>query len=237
MLRRGLNRGASASPIHRPDAPQSTMDLSTLVNLLLHFDAQLAQFIQAYGHWVYAMLFAIVFVETGLVVMPFLPGDSMLFIVGAFCASGALSLPAALSLLWAAAALGDSLNYQIGKAIGHKVFSWQDSRWFNRRAFDRAHAFYEQYGGITIIAARFIPFIRTFAPFVAGVAEMSYARFLVYNIVGGGLWVGSLMLAGYAFGNIPWIKHNLGALTLGIVVFSLLPVGWGWWKARRAAAV
>ena len=210
------------------------MDLLTPLNLLLHFDAQLAQFIHAYGAWVYGMLFTIVFIETGLVVMPFLPGDSMLFIVGAFCASGSLSLPASLALLWLAAVLGDSVNYSVGSGLGHKVFAWQDSRWFNRRAFDRAHAFYEQYGGVTVVAARFIPFIRTFVPFVAGVAEMSYPKFLGYNIAGGGLWVGSLMFAGYLFGNIPWIKHNLGALTLGIVVLSLLPVVFGWWKAKRA---
>ena len=210
------------------------MDLLTLLNLLLHFDAQLAQFIQAYGAWVYGMLFTIVFVETGLVVMPFLPGDSMLFIVGAFCASGSLSLPASLAVLWLAAVLGDSVNYSVGSALGHKVFAWRDSRWFNRRAFNRAHAFYQQYGGVTVVAARFIPFIRTFVPFVAGVAEMSYPKFLGYNIAGGGLWVGSLMFAGYLFGNIPWIKHNLGALTLGIVVLSLLPVVFGWWKAKRA---
>ncbi len=211
------------------------MDPSSIVNIILHFDVQLAQFIQAYGPWVYGVLFAIVFVETGLVVMPFLPGDSLLFIVGAFSAAGTLNGPLAFGLLWAAAVLGNISNYFIGRAIGHRVFTWKDSRWFNRKAFDRAHAFYERYGGITIVVTRFIPFLRTFAPFVAGVAEMSYAKFLIYNIGGGGLWVGSLMAAGHLFGNIPWIKHNLGLLTLGIIVLSLLPVGFGWWKTRRAS--
>ena len=211
------------------------MDIHTLIDLILHFDVHLAQFISAYGVWVYSLLFGVVFIETGLVIMPFLPGDSMLFVVGAFAATGALSLPGVMAVLWLGAVLGDSLNYQIGKAIGHKVFSWPDSRWFNRRAFDKAHAFYEQYGGITIVAARFMPFIRTFAPFVAGGAEMSYGKFLVYNMLGATLWVGLLVAAGYLFGNIPWIKHNLGMMTLGIIVVSLLPAAWGWWRSRRQA--
>jgi membrane-associated protein len=209
------------------------MELHSLIDLLLHFDAHLAQFVSAYGPWVYALLLGIVFVETGLVIMPFLPGDSMLFVAGAFAASGAMSLPAVMGALWLGAVLGDSLNYQIGKTLGHRVFTWEDSRWFNRRAFDKAHAFYEKYGGITIVAARFMPFIRTFAPFVAGVAEMSYRKFVAYNIVGATLWVGLLVPAGYLFGNIPWIKHNLGLMTLGIIVLSLLPAAWGWWRSRQ----
>ena len=209
------------------------MDPHALIDLILHFDVHLAQFIAAYGPWVYGLLFGIVFVETGLVIMPFLLGDSMLFVVGAFAATGALSLPGVIAVLWLGAVLGDSLNYQIGKAIGHKVFSWPDSRWFNRRAFEKAHAFYEKYGGITIVAARFMPFIRTFAPFVAGVAEMSYGKFLAYNMLGATLWTGLLVMAGYLFGNIPWIKHNLGVMTIAIIVLSLLPAVWGWWKSRR----
>jgi len=212
------------------------MELHSLIDLLLHFDAHLAQFVSAYGPWVYALLLGIVFVETGLVIMPFLPGDSMLFVAGAFAASGTLSLPGVMAALWFGAVLGDSLNYQIGKTVGHRVFAWEDSRWFNRRAFDKAHAFYEKYGGITIVAARFMPFIRTFAPFVAGVAEMSYRKFVAYNIVGATLWVGLLVPAGYLFGNIPWIKHNLGLMTLAIIVLSLLPAAWGWWRSRRQAA-
>ena len=209
--------------------------IQELLHLLLHFDTELARLIGAYGSWVWALLFGIVFLETGLVVTPFMPGDSMLFVVGALCASGSLDLRVGLPLLWLAAALGDSLNYSIGKAIGHRVFAWQHSRWFNRRAFDRAHAFYERYGGITVVSARFIPFVRTFAPFVAGVAEMSYARFLVFNLVGGALWVGLLMGAGYAFGNLPWVRGNLPALSLGVVVVSLLPLALGWLRARQVS--
>lgn len=212
------------------------MDLHGLIDLVLHFDAHLAQFIQDYGQWVYGLLFGIVFVETGLVIMPFLPGDSLLFVVGTFAGSGALSLPVAAGVLWLAAVLGDSLNYQIGKAIGHKVFSWPQSRWFNRRAFEKAHAFYERYGGVTIVAARFMPFIRTFAPFVAGVAEMGYLRFLAYNMLGATLWVGLLIGAGYLFGNIPWVKQNLGIMTVGVIILSLLPGAWAWLRARRNAA-
>lgn len=212
------------------------MDLHFIINLLLHFDVQLASVIQAYGVWVYALLFGIVFVETGVVVMPFLPGDSMLFVVGAFCAGGRLDLGLALVLCWLAAALGDSLNYAIGNQIGHRVFGWKQSRWFDRRTFDRAHAFYERYGGVTIVTARFVPLLRSFAPFVAGVARMSYGKFVVYNVAGGALWVGVLMLAGYAFGNVPQVRANLGAMTLGIVALSLLPVLVGWLKARRGAA-
>ena len=209
--------------------------LAPLIDLVLHIDVQLKSFVLAYGAWVYALLFAIVYIETGVVVMPFLPGDSMLFVVGALCASGSLSLATGLALLWAAAVLGDSLNYSIGKAVGHRVFSWNHSRWFNRRAFDRAHAFYERYGGITVVSARFIPFVRTFAPFVAGVAEMSYARFLAYNALGAALWVGLLMGAGYAFGNLPWVRGHLPALSLAVVVVSLLPLALGWLRARSRA--
>ena len=140
------------------------------------------------------------------------------------------------ALLWAAAVLGDSLNYGIGSAVGHRVFSWQHSRWFNRRAFDRAHAFYERYGGITVVSARFIPIVRTFAPFVAGVARMSYARFLGFNALGAALWVGLLMGAGYAFGNLPWVRAHLPAMSLAVVVISLLPLGLGWLRARARRA-
>src|SRR5690606_5936745 len=145
-------------------------------------------FVAAYGLWVYALLFLIVFVETGLVVMPFLPGDSLLFIVGALCGAGMLEFGPAVAVLFAAAALGDQCNYSIGRWFGPRVFQWESSRWFNRRAFDQAHAFYERYGGITIVLARFMPFIRTFAPFVAGVAEMSRGRFAAYNVAGAVLW-------------------------------------------------
>ena len=212
--------------------------IQDLIHLLLHFDAELTRLIGVYGAWIWALLFGIVFLETGLVVTPFLPGDSMLFVVGALCASGSLQLGTGLALLWAAAVLGDSLNYSIGKAVGHRVFAWNHSRWFNRRAFDRAHAFYERYGGITVVSARFIPFVRTFAPFVAGVAEMSYPRFLAYNALGAALWVGLLMGAGFAFGNLPWVRGHLPALSLAVVVVSLLPLGLGWlraWMRARSA--
>ncbi len=212
------------------------MTLHDLVNLLLHFDSQLAHFIHAYGHWVYALLFAIVFAETGFVVTPFLPGDSMLFVVGAFAASGQLDARVALGALWAGAAAGDAVNFLIGSAVGHRVFGWRHSRWFNRNAFDRAHAFYLRHGGATIVAARFIPLVRTFAPFVAGVAQMPPRAFFGYNLLGATLWVGGVGMAGYAFGNVPWVRANMGAMTLGVVALSLAPIVLGWWKARRARA-
>jgi membrane-associated protein len=209
------------------------MHLLTLLNLLLHFDVELAQVIKAYGGWVYALLFAIMFAQNGLIVLPFLPGDSMLFVVGAFCAAGQLELAPALGLLWLGAVLGDLCNYGVGRAIGHRAFHWEHSRWFNRQAFDRAHAFYLRYGGVTIVAARFIPLVRTFAPFVAGVAEMPAAAFAAYNAGGGLLWVLALALAGYAFGNIPWVRGHIGLLSLAIVFISLLPLLVGWWRSRR----
>ena len=151
--------------------------LAAIVDFILHVDVHLATFVAHYGAWVYALLFAIIFIETGVVVMPFLPGDSLLFVVGAMCAAGLMSLPVVLVLLWLAAVLGNQSNYAIGRALGPRVFSWEQSRWFNKRAFDQAHAFYERYGGVTIVAARFMPFLRTFAPFVAGVAQMTRRRF------------------------------------------------------------
>ena len=183
-----------------------------LIDFILHVDKHLQSFVASYGAWVYALLFLIVFVETGLVVMPFLPGDSLLFIVGALAGAGLISLPLAMGLLALAAILGDQLNYTIGRYFGPKVFQWEDSRFFNKRAFEQAHAFYERYGGITIILARFMPFIRTFAPFVAGVAAMSRPKFTAYNVGGGLLWVCSLTLAGYLFGNMPWVQANLSKI-------------------------
>ena len=166
--------------------------LATLIDFILHVDVHLAQFVADHGTWVYALLFAIIFVETGLVVMPFLPGDSLLFVVGAMCGVGLMNYPLAVGLLLAAAILGNQSNYTIGRYFGPKVFQWEDSRFFNKRAFDQAHAFYEQYGGITIVLARFMPFLRTFAPFVAGVAQMTRAKFTFYDVSGGALWVCSL---------------------------------------------
>jgi membrane-associated protein len=207
-----------------------------LIDFILRVDVHLANFVQAYGTWVYALLFAIIFVETGVVVMPFLPGDSLLFVVGALCGLGLMNLPLAIGLLTAAAILGDQCNYSIGRWIGPKVFRWEQSRWFNRRAFDQAHAFYEKYGGVTIIVARFLPFLRTFVPFVAGVAEMTRSRFTLYNVAGGTLWVGGVTLAGYLFGNIPWVKEHLDKIIWAAILVPGLIVIFGAWKARRRAS-
>jgi membrane-associated protein len=210
--------------------------LATLLDFVLHVDVHLTNFVRLYGTWVYALLFAIIFVETGLVVMPFLPGDSLLFVVGAMCAHGLLNLPLVLVLLWIAAVLGDQTKYVIGRAVGPRVFGWEHSRWFNKRAFDQAHAFYERYGGITIVVARFLPFIRTFAPFVAGVAEMTRSRFTFYNVSGGALWVGSLAIAGYLFGNVPWVKEHLELIIWGAILIPGLLVLIGAWRARTKQA-
>lgn len=207
-----------------------------LVDFILHVDRHLSEFVAAYGAWVYALLFLIIFVETGLVVMPFLPGDSLLFVVGALCGLGLMSLPLAMALLSAAAILGDQTNYSIGRTIGPRVFAWPNSRWFNRAAFDRTHAFYEQYGGITIVLARFMPFLRTFAPFVAGVAQMTRRTFTLYNVAGALLWVCGLTLAGYLFGNLPWVQKNLSVIIWGLIIVPGLLVLFGAWKSRRAAA-
>ncbi len=204
-----------------------------ILDFILHVDVHLASFVQAYGAWVYALLFLIIFVETGVVVMPFLPGDSLLFVVGALCGAGLMNLPLAMALLTVAAILGDQCNYSIGRYFGPKVFQWENTRYFNRDAFNQAHAFYEKYGGITIIAARFFPFLRTFVPFVAGVAEMTRSRFTLYNIVGASLWVGGITLAGYLFGNIPWVKANLDKIIWGMIILPGLLVLVGAWRARR----
>ncbi len=208
---------------------------TTLIDFILHVDRHLADFVQAYGGWVYALLFLIIFVETGLVVMPFLPGDSLLFVVGALCGAGLMSLPLAMAVLSVAAIVGDQTNYTIGRALGPKVFGWQNSRWFNRDAFDRTHAFYEKYGGITIVVARFAPFLRTFAPFVAGVAEMTRSKFTAYNVGGGLLWVCGLIGAGYLFGNLPWVKANLSIIIWAMIAVPGLIVLLGAVKARRSA--
>jgi len=206
--------------------------LGTLLDLVLRIDVHLTAFVQAHGPWVYALLFAIVFVETGIVIMPFLPGDSLMFVVGAMCGLGLMNLPLSIALLWAAAVLGDQCNYSIGRYFGPRVFQWENSRWFNKKAFDEAHAFYEKYGGITIVGARFLPFLRTFVPFVAGVAEMTRRKFSFYNITGGLLWVGGLILAGYLFGNIPWVKANLEKIIWGAVLIPGALVFLGAWRAK-----
>ncbi len=210
--------------------------IALLFDFILHVDVHLASFVATHGTWVYALLFLIIFVETGLVVMPFLPGDSLLFVVGTLCGAGLMSLPLSIGLLIVAAILGDQCNYSIGRYFGPKVFQWENSRWFNKRAFDQAHAFYEKYGGVTIIAARFMPFLRTFAPFVAGVADMTRGKFSFYNVVGAVLWVGGVTLAGYLFGNIPWVKEHLDKIIWTMILLPGVVVLFGAWKARRKAA-
>ena len=207
-----------------------------LIDFILHVDVHLATFVQAYGGWVYALLFLIIFVETGVVVMPFLPGDSLLFVVGALCGVGLMSLPLVLALLIAAAILGNQSNYAIGRHFGPRVFQWENSRFFNKAAFDQAHAFYEKYGGVTIVLARFMPFLRTFAPFVAGVAQMTRRKFTFFDVTGGVLWVGGVTIAGYLFGNIPWVKTNLDKIIWGAIFIPGLLVLIGAWRARRKQA-
>jgi len=206
--------------------------LLTLIDFILHVDKHLEVFVQTYGAWVYALLFLIIFVETGVVVMPFLPGDSLLFVVGAMCGVGLLSYPLAVGLLLTAAILGDQTNYTIGRYLGPKVFGWENSRWFNKRAFDQAHAFYEKYGGITIVAARFMPFLRTFAPFVAGVAQMTRGRFTFFNAVGAVLWVVGIITVGYFFGNLPWVQLHLDKIIWAMILVPGLFVLVGAWRAR-----
>ena len=205
------------------------------IDFILHVDQHLQTFVQNYGAWVYALLFLIIFTETGVVVMPFLPGDSLLFVVGALCGAGLMSLPLVMVLLVIAAILGDQTNYTIGRYFGPKVFQWENSRLFNRNAFNQAHAFYERYGGITIILARFMPFIRTFAPFVAGVAEMTRAKFTAYNVIGALIWVIGLVGAGYLFGNLPWVQANLSKIIWAMIIIPGLIALYGGWKASREA--
>jgi membrane-associated protein len=207
-----------------------------LIDFILHVDVHLQQFVQAYGGWVYALLFLIIFTETGVVVFPFLPGDSLLFIVGTLCGVGLMSLPLSMALLVAAAVLGNQTNYTIGRHIGPRVFQWENSRLFNKRAFEQAHAFYERYGGITIVLARFMPFVRTFAPFVAGVAQMTRRKFTFYDVTGGALWVCGLIGAGYLFGNIPFVKQHLDKIIWGLILVPGLIALGGAWKARRNEA-
>lgn len=208
--------------------------ISFLIDFILHIDKHLEAFVVAYGPWVYGLLFLIVFVETGAVVMPFLPGDSLLFIVGALCGVGLMSYPLACGVLIAAATLGDQCNFSIGRYLGPKVFQWENSRFFNRKAFDQAHGFYERYGGVTIILARFMPFIRTFAPFVAGVADMSRAKFVMFNVVGALIWVFGIVTAGYFFGNLPFVREHLDKIIWALIFVPGLIAIYGGWRASRA---
>ncbi len=207
--------------------------ITFLIDFILHVDRYLEMFVQNYGVWVYALLFLIVFVETGLVVMPFLPGDSLLFVVGALAGAELLSYPVACTVLMVAAVLGDQTNYTIGRYFGPKVFGWEQSRFFNRVAFDKAHAFYETYGGVTIIIARFMPFVRTFAPFVAGVAAMDRAKFTFFNVVGAAIWVFGICTAGYFLGSLPWVKANLDKIIWALIIVPGLLVMFGAWRSRH----
>ena len=207
--------------------------LAAFIDIVLHLDKHLAVLVQQYGTWIYAILFVIIFSETGFVVTPFLPGDSLLFVAGALAALGGMNIGVLLAVLIAAAALGNMLNYQIGRFLGPKVFQWQGSRFFNRSALDKTHAFYDKHGGKTLVISRFLPLFRTFAPFVAGIGAMSYPRFTLFNLIGAVSWVGSLTLAGYFFGNLPWVQKNLSVVILGIIAISLVPVAIGWWPPRK----
>ena len=208
--------------------------ITTLLYSLLALDQTIAQFAAQYGHWLYALLFLVIFAETGLVVFPFLPGDSILFISGTVVAVAGLNVHVLVLALTGAAILGDSLNYGVGHYLGPKVYHRPDSRWFKQRHLKQTQAFYDKYGGVTIIIGRFVPIIRTFAPFLAGVAGMSYRRFLCYNVVGGAAWISSLVYAGYLFGNIPWVKNNLTLIVFLIVVVSLLPAITTYLSERRS---
>ena len=208
--------------------------ITTLLYSLLALDQTITQLASEYGPWLYGLLFLVIFAETGLVVFPFLPGDSILFIAGTVVAVADLNIHVLALVLVAAAVFGDSVNYAVGHYIGPRVFHEPDSRWFKRQYLLRTQAFYDKYGGITIIIGRFVPIIRTFAPFLAGVAGMTYPRFLSYNIVGGVAWITSLVYAGYLFGNIPWVKENLTYIVLAIVVVSLIPAVSTFIKERRA---
>ena len=197
--------------------------ISSFVDVILHLDQHLLVLVQNYGAWIYGILFIILFCETGLVVTPFLPGDSLLFVAGAIAGAGSMNVHLLVVLLLAAAVLGDSMNYAIGHYIGPKVFRFDDSWFFKKAYVERTHRFFERHGGKTIVLARFVPIIRTYAPFVAGIGAMDYRRFLLFNVAGAVLWVASLTYAGYFFGNLPAVKNNLSLVILGIIVLSISP--------------
>ncbi|GAB2881860.1 DedA family protein [Uliginosibacterium flavum] len=203
-------------------------------DIVLHLDKFLPQLVAEYGNYIYVILFAIIFCETGLVVTPFLPGDSLLFVAGGVAALGGMDIFTLSGSLFLAAVLGDNVNYWIGRSLGPRVFKWEHSRLFNRAAFDKTHSYFEHHGGKTIIVARFMPIVRTFAPFVAGVAQMDYRRFLPLDILGGAIWIFSLTFAGYFLGNIPFIKNNLSVFVLGIIAVSLMPLFVAWLRSRKA---
>lgn len=197
--------------------------LTQLIDIVVHLDQHLQALVATHGAWIYMILFLIIFCETGLVVTPFLPGDSLLFVAGTVAAAGGMDIHLLVVLLIIAAILGDAVNYAVGHYIGPRIFSHNESRWLNPKHLQRAHDFYEKYGGKTIIIARFVPIVRTYAPFVAGAASMTYAKFALFNVSGAVLWVVSLGYAGYFFGNLPFIKNNLTLVILGIIFLSILP--------------
>ncbi len=203
-------------------------------DVVLHLDKHLAVLVQQYGLWIYGILFVIIFSETGFVVTPFLPGDSLLFVAGALAAigEGGMDIAVLMGVLTVAAVLGNTVNYHIGRFLGPKVFHWENSRLFNKGALLKTHLFYEKHGGKTLVISRFLPLFRTFAPFVAGIGAMSYVKFTLFNLIGALGWVVSLCLAGYWLGNMPWVKANLSVIIVGIIVFSLVPIGIGYVKSR-----
>ena len=208
--------------------------LMQFFDIVLHLDKHLAVLVQQYGLWIYGILFVIVFSETGFVVTPFLPGDSLLFVAGALAAigEGGMDIVVLMGVLTVAAVLGNTVNYHIGRFLGPKVFHWENSRLFNKGALLKTHLFYEKHGGKTLVISRFLPLFRTFAPFVAGIGAMSYVKFTLFNLIGALGWVVSLCLAGYWLGNMPWVKANLSVIIVGIIVFSLVPIGIGYVKSR-----
>jgi membrane-associated protein len=208
--------------------------LATFLDVVLHLDRHLVAMVQQYGVWIYAILFAIIFAETGFVVTPFLPGDSLLFVAGAVAASGAMDVNLLVVLLIVAAVAGNTVNYAVGRWLGKRFFNDRGSRWLNPRHLEKAHAFYEEHGGKAVIISRFLPIVRTYIPFVAGLGAMQPGRYTAFNVAGGALWVASLCYAGFFFGNIPWIKGNLTLIIVGIIAVSLVPVAWAWFKSRKA---
>ena len=210
--------------------------IATFIDIVLHLDKHLALLVQQYGTWIYVILFAIIFSETGFVVTPFLPGDSLLFVAGALAALGGMDIGVLLVVLVSAAALGNMLNYQVGRFLGPKVFHWENSRFFNKAALVKTHAFYEKHGGKTLVISRFLPLFRTFAPFVAGIGAMNYSRFTFFNLIGAASWVVSLTLAGYFFGNLPWIRANLSFVIMALILIPASPAFIAWIKHRKSAS-
>jgi membrane-associated protein len=210
--------------------------LAGLLDIVLRLDVHLGALVREYGPWIYAILFAVIFSETGFIVTPFLPGDSLLFVAGALAALGGMDVHLLVVTLVAAAVLGNTVNYAVGRWLGRRFFDEGRSRWVKREYLDRTHAFYERYGGVAVVISRFLPIVRTYVPFVAGLARMGRTSFTAYNVAGAVLWVASLCYAGYFFGNLPWVKQNLSLIIVGIIVVSLLPLVFAWAKAKRGGA-